>query len=70
VSQQALGESTVPGARRKPWTERALEALLVVSFFLMGFFGASRDAAAGQDGTERHKNWAPVGHISVRIEAS
>jgi hypothetical protein len=52
------------------WQQRAFDALLVVSFFLIGFLSASGDATADQNKTERQKTEAPIKHIIVLIEAS
>jgi hypothetical protein len=55
-----IGESIVPSSQRKPWQQRAIDAFLVVSFFLIGFFSASRDTTADQDKAERHKSDTPI----------
>jgi len=68
--QQTIGESIVPVSKRMSWQQRAFDALLVVSFFLIGFLSASGDATADQNKTERQKTEAPIKHIIVLIEAS
>jgi hypothetical protein len=70
VLQQTIGESIVHVSKRMPWQPRISDALLAVSFFLIGFFSASGEATTDQDRTELQKPETPVKHIIVLIEAS
>jgi hypothetical protein len=49
----------VPVSELTPWRQRVVDALLVVSFLLIGFFSASGDAAADRDTTGMQKTGAP-----------
>ena len=68
VSQQTIGESILSPSNRRPWLPHAIDALLTVSFFLIGFFSASGDAAADRDRIQ--KTGTPMKHIIVLVEAS
>jgi hypothetical protein len=52
-----IGESIVPVPK---WRRRLTDALLVVSFFLIGFFSALGDAAADHNMTELRKPDTPA----------